>query len=145
MSLYNIFLHLHSGFRYLVMALVVVAILVAFAGWLGKRTYSEGNRKLNMFAMISAHIQFLFGIVLYFVSPFVQFSNQTMKVTETRYWTMEHVVMMLIAIVLLTVGHSRSKKIILHVEKHRVIAITYTLALLIIIIAIAQSGRPVIG
>ena len=145
MSLYNIFLHLHSGFRYLVLLLVIVAILVAFAGWFGKRTYTNGNRKLNLFAMISLHTQFLFGIILYFVSPLVQFNSQTMKDGTLRYWTMEHVVLMLFAIALVTVGHARSKKIILHTEKHRVIAISYSLAVIIIVAAILQSQRPLIG
>jgi hypothetical protein len=145
MSLYPIFLQLHSGFRYVVMLLVVLAILVALAGWFGKRAYTDGNRKLNLFAMISVHTQVLFGIVLYFVSPFVQFTSQTMKVAETRYWTMEHVVMMLFAAALITVGHSRSKKIILHEGKHRAIAIFYLLAMLVIVVAILQSKRALFG
>jgi hypothetical protein len=59
------------------MLLLVVAALNALIGWLGNRTYSQGNRKLNLFALISAHTQLLIGLVLYFVSPFVQFGNIT--------------------------------------------------------------------
>lgn len=143
--MYNFLLHLHSGFRYVVMLLIVVAILVAFIGWFGKRSYTDGNRKLNLFAMISAHTQFLIGLILYFVSPYVQFTSTTMKDATTRYWTMEHLVMMLFAIVLITIGHSRSKKIVLHEGKFRAIAISYSLALLVIMVAIAQSGRPLFG
>jgi len=139
--MYNFLLHLHSGFRYLVMLLVVVAILVAFVGWFGKKSYTDGNRKLNLFAMISVHTQFLIGLILYFVSPYVQFTSITMKDTTLRYWTMEHAVMMLFAIALITVGHSRAKKTVLHEGKFRVIAISYSLALLVIVVAILQSGR----
>lgn len=127
------------------MLLVVVAILVAFVGWFGKREYTNGNRKLNLFAMISAHTQFLFGLILYFVSPFVHFGGTTMKDPSTRYWTMEHAVMMLFAIALITVGHSRSKKAVLHEAKFRAVAISYSLALLVIVVAILQSGRGLFG
>lgn len=143
--MYNFLLHLHSGFRYLVMLLVVVAILVAFVGWFGKRGYTDGNRKLNLFAMISVHTQFLIGLILYFVSPFVQFTKATMKDDTARYWTVEHAVMMLFAIALITIGHARSKKAVLHDAKFRAIAISYSLALLVIVVAILQSGRPLFG
>jgi cytochrome bd-type quinol oxidase subunit 2 len=145
MNTYTIFKHLHSGFRYIVLILVLVAIVNALTGWFGKKQYSNGNRKLNLFAMISVHTQFLFGLILYFLSPFVQFTSQTMKNAETRYWTMEHVVMMLIAIVLITIGHSRSKKAALPEAKHKAIAIFYTLGLVVIIVAIILSKRPLIG
>ena len=143
--MYNFLLHLHSGFRYVVMVLLVVALLVALAGWLGKREYTDGNRKLNLFAMIGAHTQLLIGLILYFVSPYVQFTSITMKDTTLRYWTMEHVVLMLFAIVMITVGHSRAKKTVLHDGKFRAIAIYYGLALLVIVAAIVQSGRGLFG
>ncbi|MVN92229.1 cytochrome B [Mucilaginibacter aquatilis] len=142
MSAYQIIKYLHSGLRFVVLILIVLAILQALAGWLGNKTYSQGNRKLNMFAMISAHTQFLFGLILYFVSPFVQFGSNTMKEATTRYWTVEHIAMMLFAIVLITIGHSKSKKATLPQLKHRAIAIFYILAVLIIIVAIVQSKRP---
>ncbi|RCH54481.1 cytochrome B [Mucilaginibacter hurinus] len=145
MELYTFFKQFHSGFRYIVLILVVLALVTAIAGWLGKKNYSEGNRKLNMFAMISAHIQFLLGLALYFVSPYVQFTSETMKNAETRYWTMEHVVMMFIAIVLLTVGHAKSKRASLPEGKHKTIALFYGLALIIVVVAIILSKRPFFG
>ncbi|HTE00515.1 MAG TPA: hypothetical protein VK668_14575 [Mucilaginibacter sp.] len=144
-SLYSFFLHLHSGLRYVVLLLVLLAIIRAWADWLGKKPYSNGNRLLNLFAMISVHTQLLFGIVLYFVSPLVQFNSQTMKNADTRYWTVEHLTMMLIAIVLITIGHSKSKKIVLPESKHRTIALYYTIALLIIIAGIMVSKRSLLG
>jgi hypothetical protein len=145
MTLYSFFLHLHSGFRYIVMVLLLAAILLSLVGWLGKRPYTKGNRLINLFAMISAHTQLLIGIVLYFVSPLVQFNSSTMKDATTRYWTVEHLSMMIFAIVLITVGHSRSKKLVLPEAKHRSVAIYYILALLVIVLAIIQSQRPLLG
>jgi cytochrome bd-type quinol oxidase subunit 2 len=145
MNLYSFFKYLHSGFRYVVIVLVLLAIIQSIAGLIGKKPYTDGNRKINLFAMISAHTQLLIGIVLYFLSPFVQFNNETMKQPDTRYWTVEHWVMMLFAIALITVGHIRSKKAILPEAKHRAIVLFYVLALVVIAAAIIQSHRPLLG
>jgi uncharacterized BrkB/YihY/UPF0761 family membrane protein len=145
--MYSTLLGLHSGLRYLVLLLLAVSLLLAIVGLFGKKPYTQTNRKLNLFAMISTHIQFLVGLILYFFSPLVNYSNmgQAMKETMTRYWTVEHFVMMLFAIVLITLGHSRSKKAADDFNKHRSIALYYGLAVLVIVVAIYQSGRPILG
>lgn len=138
---------IHSGFRYVVLILVLVALIQSLAGWLGKKSYTDGNRKLNLFAMISVHIQLLLGLLVYFVSPFVRLDDMgaAMKDSTLRYWTVEHAVMMIIALVLITIGHSRSKKITGGPDKHRTIAIFYGIGLIIVIVAILQSGRGLFG
>jgi uncharacterized membrane protein len=143
--MYSTLLHLHSGFRFVVSILLILSIILSFAGWFGKSAYTEGNRKLNLFTLISAHIQLLIGLALYFLSPFVKFSSETMKDDTLRYWTVEHITMMIIAIVLITIGHSKSKKALLPVTKHKTIAIFYTIALVIIVVAILASKRSFFG
>src|ERR1700744_6326380 len=101
MNAYEFFKNLHSGFRYVVFIMVVLAIIQSVLGWLGKKPYTEVNRRVNLFALISAHTQLLIGIVLYFLSPNVQFNSDTMKNDTTRYFTVEHWLGMLIAIVLI--------------------------------------------
>jgi len=118
---------------------------MAWAGWLGKKSFSEGQRKLNLFTLISVHTQLLIGLVLYFLSPFVQFNSQTMKDDTTRYWTVEHLTAMIIAIVLITVGHSKSKKAALPEGKNKAIAVFYTLALVIVIVTIILAKRGLFG
>lgn len=150
MNLYKFIFYFHSGFRYVVFLLIVIAIVSAFAGWFGKKTYSNGNRKFNLFTMIALHTQILLGLVLYFLSPFVKFGGGVMKDPTLRYWTVEHISMMLIAMVLVTIGHSKSKKAILPESKHKAIAIFYTLAFVIIVVAIAlmtkdSPGRTFFG
>ncbi|MBB2146079.1 cytochrome B [Pedobacter sp. LMG 31464] len=132
-NLYGILKSAHSGWRYIVFVLLVVAVINALSGWLGKKTYTEGNRKLNVFTLISAHIQLLFGLVLYFISPLTK-----LPASEAigRYWKMEHISMMILAIILITIGNSKSKKITDGVAKHKAIAIFFGLALVIIIGAI---------
>lgn len=130
MNLYGILKSAHSGWRYIVLILLVVAVLQALAGWLGKKGYTEGNRKLNVFTLISAHIQFLFGLILYFLSPFTKGPSSE---ALYRYWKMEHIAIMLLAVILITIGNSRSKKITDGTAKHKAIAIFFGLALILII------------
>jgi uncharacterized membrane protein len=145
--MYTTLFGLHSGLRYIVLLLLALALVLAVIGLFAKKPYSEMNRKVNLFAMISTHTQFLVGLILYFFSPMVNYSNmaEAMKEATQRYWTVEHSVMMLFAIVLITVGHSRSKKAKDAVNKHRAIALYYGLAVLVILVAIYQSGRPILG
>ena len=145
--MYQFLFGLHSGIRYIVILLFAFALIMALVGLFGQRSYTEANRKVNLFSMISAHIQLLTGLILYFVSPKVMYSNMAaaMKDPIIRYWTVEHLVMMLFAVILITIGHSRSKKAIDAVNKHRAIALFYGLALLVILLAIYQSGRPIFG
>jgi hypothetical protein len=145
MTAYSFVQQLHSGFRYIVLVLFIYAIISALIGWFGKRPYTNGNRLVNLFAMISAHSQLLIGIALYFLSPLVQFNGSTMKDPTTRYFTVEHQVMMLIALVLITIGHSKSKKAVLPETKHKTIALFYGIALLIIIGALAQGKISIFG
>lgn len=123
----------HSGWRYVVIVLLLAAIFTAVSGWLGKKPYTEGNRKLNVFTLISAHIQFLLGLFLYFMNNWYQADS---SVALGRYWKMEHISMMVFAVILITVGNARSKRIGSPVTKHRTIAIYFILALLIVMGAI---------
>ncbi len=145
--MYKFLLSLHSGFRYIVLVLTVLALVQSLVGLFGKKKYTETNRKINLFTLISAHTQLLIGLVLYFYSPFVNYGNMgaAMKDTTTRYWTVEHLAMMIFAIILITIGHSRSKKAIDALNKHRAIALYYGLAILIILLAVYQSSRPILG
>ncbi len=145
--MYNFLLGLHSGLRYIVLLLLAIAIIMAITALFGKKEYSATNRKINLFTMIATHTQLLAGLILYFVSPLVQYGNmgEAMKNTITRYWTVEHGVLMLFAVALITIGHARSKKGELAINKHRAIALYYGLALLVIVVAIYQSARPLLG
>lgn len=147
MNPYILLKHLHSGWRYVVLALVLIAIISAFAGWFGKNNYTNGNRKLNLFAMITMHVQLLLGLGLYFLSPKVNLGNMgaAMKDSIARYWTVEHAVIMIIAIVFITIGHSKSKKAGTGANKHKQVAIFYTISLLLVILGIYMSGYPLLA
>lgn len=133
MNTYEILKNAHSGWRYVVIILLLIAVINAVMGWMGNKSYTEGNRKLNVFTLISAHIQLVFGVILYFLSPL---TKGPMADAMYRYWKVEHVVMMVIAIVLITIGNAKSKKGMDGVAKHKSIAIFFGIALIIIVVAI---------
>ena len=139
--MYTALLHTHSSLRYLVLLLLVIVIVKSLLGWLNKQAFSKMDDKLSLWLLIITHIQFLAGLFLYFVSPFVQFSGTTMKDHTTRYWTVEHGFMMLVAIALITVARITHKKLTTDEAKHKRLFILNAAALLIIVIAILYSGR----
>lgn len=130
--MYTGLLHTHSMLRYVVLILLLIAIFKALTA--GARVYTEGDRKLNLFTMISAHVQLLVGFILYFVSPMVNFSQMSNAVY--RYWNVEHVSIMVVALVLITVGHSKSKKAKDSHAKHKAISLFYSLGLIVILVGI---------
>src|SRR6185295_15630552 len=99
--MYTALLHTHSSLRYLVLLLLLTVIAKSLVGWLNQQPFAKMDDKLSLWLLILTHTQFLVGLLLYFVSPFVQFSATTMKDSTTRYWTVEHAFMMLAAIALI--------------------------------------------
>lgn len=139
--MYSLLLDIHSFLRYIVLLLLVVVILKSLAGWLGNKPFQKVDEKLALFLLISAHIQLLLGLGLYFSSPLVEFSKLTMKVKILRYWAVEHVSMMLIAIILITIAKSSLKRLTTDQSKFKRLFIFNGLALVIIIVAIVMSQR----
>lgn len=133
-------LHTHSFLRYILLILILISIVKSFSGWLGKKQYLPGDKKFALFTLISAHLQLVVGLLLYFISPNVKIGlanmGEAMKNPELRFWTVEHILMMLISIILITVGYSLAKRAKDDAGKHKRVAIYFLLALIIIFIAI---------
>ncbi len=134
----------HSYLRYFILIALIVVILKSLLGWLQNKPYGVWDNKLGLYLFIFTHMQLLVGLILYFTSDMVQFSGEAMKNATLRYWLVEHNIMMLIAIVLITMARITSKKMTSDVAKHRRMAIFNVLALVIILVAISMSGRGVI-
>ena len=94
----------------MVLILLVAAIVNAAMNFSGKNGYQEKDRKLALFALIFTHVQLILGLILYFISPKVQFVAEMMKNSVLRFYGVEHIFMMIIAVVLVTIGYSRAKK-----------------------------------
>lgn len=131
----NALVHAHSGLRYVVLALLLAAIATAYSKW---KNNDSDDSKIYSFALISTHIQLLIGLVLFMMSPKVNFSMISDKLF--RFFSIEHTFMMLIAIILITVGRVRSRKAVAG-NKHRTILYFYLMALILILVAIPWPFR----
>ncbi len=131
--MYNGMLHAHSGLRWLVVIFLVLAIIKSFAGWFGKKDFNKSDNLIALLLLSFAHLQFVVGVVMYFISPKVVSIGDAMKDSVLRFWAMEHGVTMLIAIVLITVGRVKSKKAENSMAKFKKGAIFYTIAFVLIL------------
>ena len=88
--------------------------------------------------MITAHIQLILGFSLYFIKGYYKLFGVegAMSNSFQRFWMIEHLIGMLIAIVLITIGHSKSKKGADANQKNKAIRTFYLIALIIILLTI---------
>jgi uncharacterized membrane protein len=134
--------HAHSGLRWVVLILLLLAIANAFTA----KTYEKKHKMINLFALITVHTQLLIGLAQYFfTSSKTNFSSGWMKVELFRFYGMEHLVGMLIAIVLITMGYSKSKKAATDVEKFKKIKVFYLIGLILILASIPWPFRAALG
>ena len=143
--MHHILLLAHSYDRYIILLLLVMVIVKSLSGWLGKKPFDNADDKLSLFLLIFTHLQLVVGLLLYFVSPWVKFSSDTMKDKFLRYWTVEHITGMLIAIALITVARITMKKLSSGEAKHKRLFILNLLALIVIIAVIFFSGRGLLA
>tara|TARA_B110000046_G_C12989872_1_gene397371 strand:- start:408 stop:860 length:453 start_codon:yes stop_codon:yes gene_type:complete len=133
-------LHIHSSLRYLVLLLIVLAIADALISLSNGKAYKKMSKRLALGAFIFTHIQLLVGLLLYFLGSkgFNTIMNVEgfMKDATARFYAVEHISMMIIAVVLITVGYSASKKREEAHRKYKAIAVLYSIALLIILVMI---------
>ena len=108
--MYEGLLHAHSGLRWVVLLLIIINVFNAIGGLGGGKVYSSGDKKLSLFALIFTHLQAVLGLSLYFISPKVEFGANTMSNSVFRFFTVEHTIMMLIAIVLVTLANRAAKQ-----------------------------------
>lgn len=136
--------HLHSGLRWIALLLLVIAIFNALSSR-GKNSYEKKDKMINLFAMIMLHTQLLIGLILYFISPKVQFSEGWMKNGMLRFFGMEHTLMMVAAIVIITIGRKKAEGLTDPAQKHGKIILWYTIGLIVVLAGIPWPFREALG
>lgn len=126
--MYNALLSAHSGLRWLLVISLVIALIKAFSGWLGKKEYTKSDNIVALILVSFTHIMAILGIVLYFVSDKVIAIKDAMSDGASRFWAMEHGLIMIIVVVLITIGRVKSKKATESLEKHKKAALFYAIA-----------------
>ena len=139
--MYNTLLHLHSGTRWIILILLLYTILNSYSNWKTDKNFGKKDKLSALFTLIFIHTQLLVGMILYFISPFVRFGSGMMADSKLRFYTIEHFMMMIAAVAVITIGYSRSKKSESDKAKHRKLFVWYLIALIIIIAAIPWPFR----
>ena len=146
--MYPIVLGFHNFVRWVALVLAIVATVGAFSGWFGKRQWSERDRKIGSFFGISMDIQLLLGLVLYLVySPITRqaLSNfgAAMGVPDLRFFGMEHVLFMVLAVVSAHLGSILARRAPESKAKFQRAAIFFGLSLLFMLLGMPWM-RPLI-
>jgi hypothetical protein len=137
--MYEFIQKFHSGWAYLALLLLVVALINSLIGMFSKKEFTAKDRKIALFGLIGIHTQLLIGLILYFVSPLGFASFGQMSDKALRLTSLEHPLINIIGIALITIGWSKHKKLTTSESKFKTFSIFYGLGLLLILSRIPWS------
>lgn len=144
--MYSTVLVLHSIFRWLVLLALSYAIVIAYRGYTSKSSFSSWDNHIRHWTATIAHIQLVFGILVYIKSPIVQSFFSTFSTSfsdwNLTFFGLLHPILMLTAIVVITVGSAKAKRKETDSEKYQTMLIWFVLALIFIFIAIPWPFSP---
>jgi hypothetical protein len=140
-DIYVIVRILHNLVRWAVLIFGVLAAGRALLGWLGRRGWLPADDRLGLLFTMSLDVQVLLGLLLYVVlSPITTeyFSRlgEVMDNAAVRFYMVEHLLLMLLALILAHIGRRRAKKAPNPIARHRAAAIFYTVAIILVIVGI---------
>ncbi|MES2386754.1 MAG: hypothetical protein V4543_02030 [Bacteroidota bacterium] len=132
--------------RWLLLLSLLFSIYRAFSGWFGNKPFSKTDNASRHWTATFSHIQLSIGYLLWFQSPMVSFFRThyeaAMKNPELEFFGEIHITLMTIAVIVLTIGSALAKRKETDKAKFRIMAIMFSLALLIIFIAIPWPFSP---
>ena len=142
--MYAILKTVHSYWAFLVIILLIGIVINSLIGRFSEKLFSSKDLRISLLGLIFSHIQLLIGFILYFVSPwFDQFSQLgmgIMKNAESRLYLIEHPLINIIAIILITMGWSMHKRQSDSSKKFLRIALFYGLGLVFLLTRIPWSS-----
>ncbi|MFV8225215.1 hypothetical protein [Christiangramia aquimixticola] len=143
--MYKTILFIHSYWAYLVLFMLLIATFNAIIGFASNKEYSATNFRIALFTLIVSHIQLLIGFFLYFTTPYFKMWAEAgmggvMSDSTLRLYNVEHPLMMIIAIALITIGYSKHKKKLTSRPKFKMLAIFYGFAFVVVLSRIPWSA-----
>lgn len=142
--MYTGLLHSHSGLRYLVITVLGLVALKAIVSMLTKSSFKPLDKTLALITLILTHIQFTIGLILLFVSAKFQWfkdysASEIMADSEIRFWSVEHPLVMILAVAAVTIGYSKMKKASDSRSKFKMLAMFFTIAFAFIMLVLPWS------
>jgi hypothetical protein len=141
---------IHSWLRWFVLITAAWTIVRAIRGAAGHRAYLPQDNKSSLFFMISMDLQFLVGILLYFVGGWAKNwtggrISEVMNNSASRFFTVEHLSMMVLAWIIVHIGRSIVKKAKTDQQKHAKSLVYFGVAIVLILLAIPWPFRTGLG
>jgi hypothetical protein len=135
--------------RWIIILLAIYALVRIFMGVFGKREFTETDRKALTFYSIGMDIQLLLGLLLYFfLSPITTaaFGNfgATMSNSAIRFFAVEHILLMIVAVVLAHVASIMARRATSSASKFNRAAIWLTLSVLAVLAGIPWTQAPLL-
>lgn len=147
--MYYTLLVFHSAVRWLVLISLLFAIFRGYRGWLTNQPFTKFDNSIRHITATVAHIQLLLGLCLYGVSPLVEYFfahfKEAIHDRQIRFFGMEHITVMFISIIIITLGSIKAKKQTTDVLKFKTMAIWFTIALILIISSIPWAFSPLVS
>ncbi len=144
--MYQALLAMHSLVRWAVLIFLLFAIARAWLGWRRDQPFSRTDNSLRHWTATILHIQLLLGITLYTISPLIRYFLSSFSTAvhqrDVRFFGMEHSTVMLAAVIVATIGSMKAKREPVDRKKHKIIAVLFTIALLLILSSVPWSFSP---
>lgn len=139
--------HLHNFMRWFIIVFALWTIVKSMSGMGGSKAFTKADKRPAMLLMITADIQLLLGLILYVGKGWftVLTNGGFMKLAAQRFWAMEHMFGMLIAIILIHIGYAAVKKDIPDASKFKKVFWFTLIAFIIILATIPWPFREAVG
>ena len=143
--MYGFVLNVHSWMRWVVIATCLSSLLRAATA--GGRPWTPADARASRIFVGALDLQILLGLLLYvFLSPFTRQAmsdlGTAMKVSALRFFVVEHLFGMLVAVALAHIGAVKVRKAPNDARRHRLVLIFFSLALLAVFASIPWPGTP---
>lgn len=139
-------LALHSATRWLVLLFVIIMLIRSFVALRLKSRYTKADHILRTLTELVLHIQLVLGVWLYLISPVVSYFWQNFKMAihmrEIRFFGMEHIFMMILAIIIFTIGSAKAKRRVIDEQKFKTQLIWFATGFIIMLTSIPWAFSP---
>ena len=140
----------HSLLRWIVILACLWALLRVWSGFFGRSEWTRKDQMAGLIFTSLLNLQLVLGLILYGISPITRSAMMNfaaaMKDSLLRFYAVEHLAGMLLAVVIAQVGYSMSKRAGTDRGKFLRAAIAYSIAALLILASIPwpfmKYGRP---
>ena len=144
--MYSTLIFLHSLTRWFVVISLIFALYRAYVGFKSHKSFSKSDNAVRHWTATIAHIQLIIGILVYTQSPAVKYfwkhTKDALQNWDVTFYSLIHSFIMLLAIVVLTIGSAKSKRMQTDREKFKVMLLWFFIAFALIFIAVPWPFSP---